>query len=240
MKSEEVCEVLGDIREDYITEARREHKVRKYGWAKRAVAACLCLAAFGIAAGQLPGLFLDQGSGGAPNGVFPDGVDPIVASLAVYPETERIQNVADAVMEPISEADAYSFEPLGAYLPVLLPDDYQFGSAYLYETTMEDGTKYHLLRVTYTKGKAAVQEDTGEEAETAADPNTYGAHFDLFVMDYRPKTEKQIYKPEDITAGVLDKIGGRTFHISYGDIYVGVTPSAAAADDILTALSSTQ
>lgn len=237
MNTEEFCEILGDISDSYVQEARAEHKVRKAG-RFRLAAACLCLVAAGVAVSRLPGLFLDQGSGGAPNGVFPDGVDPIIASLAVYPATERVQDVADASMEPISEADAYGFEPLGEYLPAALPEGYHFGSAYLYKTTMENGTNYHLLRVTYTNGEPAAREQTGGDGETAADPNTFGEHFDLFVMDYRPETEQQIYKPEDITAGVLDQTGGRTFHISYGDIYVGVTPSSASADDILTALNA--
>ena len=45
MRKEAFCEVFGDIREDYVQEARAGRKVRKpvrFKWA--AVAACLCLA----------------------------------------------------------------------------------------------------------------------------------------------------------------------------------------------------
>ena len=44
MKREEFCQVLGDINENYVKEAKADHKVKKPGrfqW--RAIAACLCL-----------------------------------------------------------------------------------------------------------------------------------------------------------------------------------------------------
>ena len=44
MKKEEFCEVLGDVNENYVKEARAVRKARKPGWMKwGAVAACLCL-----------------------------------------------------------------------------------------------------------------------------------------------------------------------------------------------------
>lgn len=44
MKREEFCEVLGDIREHYIEEARADRRVRKLSRFQRsAIAACLCL-----------------------------------------------------------------------------------------------------------------------------------------------------------------------------------------------------
>lgn len=48
MRKEKFCEVLGDISENYVEEARADRKARKPVWLKWGVmAACLCLAAFG-------------------------------------------------------------------------------------------------------------------------------------------------------------------------------------------------
>lgn len=44
MKKEEFCEVLGDVNENYVKEARAVRKARKPGWMQwGAMAACLCL-----------------------------------------------------------------------------------------------------------------------------------------------------------------------------------------------------
>ena len=201
-----------------------------------AAAACLCL--------LVGGVFLYQNQhtepvlgpgGGEPGGVFPDGVDPIIASLAVFPATEDITDVENATVKTITETDAYEMDVLGEYLPASLPGHYHFETASLYETTMKDGTKYHLLRVTYMTGNGTAAQ--GEE-DTPPDPNTLGDSFVVFVMNYKPKTKKQIYQPEDITLSKLNEIGGSTFHISYGNIYVGVSPDTAAPSDIIAAINS--
>ena len=83
---------------------------------------------------------------------IPTGIDPVIASIAVYPATESIEDVANATVESIAEVDAYGFDTLGEYLPASLPDGYHFGKADLYETTMKDGTVYYMLRVQYTTG----------------------------------------------------------------------------------------
>ena len=112
---------------------------------------------------QIPGVFPDQGAGVDPGGTHPDGVDPVIASVAVYPATENIEDVADATLESISEVDAYEFDTLGEYLPTSLPDGYHFGKANLYETTMKDGTRYYMLRVQYTTGNDTAQGNAEEE-----------------------------------------------------------------------------
>jgi hypothetical protein len=43
MKKEEFCEVLGDINESYVEEARAGRTIKKPGWMKWVVAACLAL-----------------------------------------------------------------------------------------------------------------------------------------------------------------------------------------------------
>ena len=48
MKKEAFCQVLGDINENYVKEARADRKAKKPGWMKwGAVAACLCLVVAG-------------------------------------------------------------------------------------------------------------------------------------------------------------------------------------------------
>ena len=79
--------------------------------------------------------------GGEPAGNFPDGVDPVIASLAVFPAAEDITDVENATIESITETDAYEVDTPGEYLPASWPGNYHFGNASLYETTMKDGTK---------------------------------------------------------------------------------------------------
>lgn len=48
MKKEEFCELLGDINDNYVVEARAKRKVKKSMWLKwTGLAACLCLVIFG-------------------------------------------------------------------------------------------------------------------------------------------------------------------------------------------------
>ncbi len=169
-------------------------------------------------------------------GTLSDGTDSAIASVAVYPATEEIEDVADAVVDSISEGDAYEFDTLGAYLPTSLPEGYHFDAANLYETTMKDGTKYYMLRVQYATGSDTAQENA--EEEIAADPNASGKSFVVFVMNYEPATEKQIYTVADITEGLLEALDGDTFHIAYEGIYVGISPDTAASDDILAVVAS--
>lgn len=242
MNAKKFSDAMSELDTKYVDEALNyKKKAKKPIWIKwGAIAACLCLVIVGVVVSKVPSFSPDHGTGVVPGGVYPgthpDGVDPVIASVAVYPATENIENVADATMESISEVDAYEFDTLGEYLPTSLPDGYHFGKANLYETTMKDGTRYYMLRVQYTTGNDTAQGNT--EEEIAADPNTLGKNFVVFVMNYEPATEKQIYAPADITGSLLEEMGGSTFHISYGEIYVGISPDTATSDDILAAVAS--
>ena len=238
MNSKKFSEAMGELDSKYVDEAINYKKKSKkpIGIKWGAIAACLCLVVAGIAVSQIPNVFPDYGAGIDPGGTHPDGVDPIIASVAVYPATEKIEDVADATNESISEADAYEFDILGEYLPTSLPDKYHFGKANLYETTMKDGTVYYMLRVQYTTGYGTPQESTGEEV--APDPNTLDNSFVVFVMNYKPEVKREICEPTDITESKLEEIGGLTFHISYGDIYVGISPDTATTNDILVVVDS--
>lgn len=220
-----------------LTRIRQKMKSKKPIWIKwGAIAACLCLVVTGIAVSQIPNVFPDHGAGIDPGGTHPDGIDPVIASIAVYPATESIEDVANATVESIAEVDAYGFDTLGEYLPASLPDGYHLGKADLYETTMKDGTVYYMLRVQYTTGYGTPQGISGEEV--APDPNTLGNSLVVFIMNYKPEVKREIYEPTDITESKLEEIGGLTFHISYGDIYVGISPDTATTDDILVVVDS--
>ncbi|MEY8404789.1 hypothetical protein AALA54_15930 [Oscillospiraceae bacterium 44-34] len=240
MNSKKFSEAMGELDSKYVDEAiSYRKKAKKSRWVKwGTIAACFCLVVVGITISQIPNIFHDRGAGVDPGGTHPNRVDPIIASLAQYPATESIEDVADATSKNISEADAYGFDTLGEYLPTSLPEGYHFGKANLYETTMKNGTKYYMLRVTYTAGEGAAQENINEAEEVAVDPNTLGESFVVFVMNYKPSTKKQIYEPTDITESKLEQIGNGTFHISYGDIYVGISPNTATPNDIFMAVTA--
>ena len=142
MNSKKFSEAMSELDSKYVDEAiNYKKKSKKPIWIKwGAIAACLCLVVAGIAVSQIPNVFPDHGAGIDPGGTHPDGIDPVIASIAVYPATESIEDVANATVESIAEVDAYGFDTLGEYLPASLPDGYHFEKADLYETTMKDGT----------------------------------------------------------------------------------------------------
>ena len=238
MNTKKFSEAMGEIDSKYVEKAMNyQAKKKKNSWLKwGAMAACLCLVIGGVF------FYVNQGdtkpgAGGDPEpiGGYPDGVDPVIASLAVFPATEDITDVENATIESISEADAYSYGTLGDYLPTVLPDDYHFENASLYETTMKNGMKYYMLRVVYTTGNKT--EGDGE-TEIAADPNALESSFSVFVMNYMPKTKYQIYEPTDITESKLEEIGGTTFHITYDDVFVGISQNSTDPSDIIMVVNS--
>ena len=215
MNLDQLLDAMGGIDSRYVEEALRyERPANKRTWPRwAALAACLCLAV-GLAAGR--GLHLP--GGGAPGGAWPEGVDPVIASIAVLPAGERLTDVADATLDFITPEETAA-HPLSAYLPDPVPHGYGIKNTGLYRTTMQDGTVHTLLRVTYQAAGA----EHGE--------------FVIFVMDYLPDTDRKIYGPDQITdSGQLD----RTVHLRYGEVYVGVSKGSAEAEDVLAALRTIQ
>ena len=180
------------------------------------------------------------GGGVAIPGGHPEGADPIIESMAVYPATEDIRDVEDATIENVDESTAYGIPGLGNHLPTDLPDGYHFGKASLYETTMKNGTKYHLLRVTYTTGNdeitTAPANDDGGVA--VADPSLFGSSFVVLIMDYEPRTNKPIYSFEDLREYLETKDDNGIFHFAYEDVYIGVSPDDLSAEEILDVVNS--
>lgn len=239
MRGETFCEILEQIDPAFIQEARQPAPAKKGRW-PRLAAACLGLIVLGTALlTQLPGSPLYRAAGGGVSGgMWPEGVDPVTASLAVFPATEDVTDVASAAYEELDQAAALALEGLGEHLPGRLPDGLSFHYAALYETTMKDGTQYHLLRAFYTDGEMIPGIVDGETGEVKPDqPHDALA---VFVMDYQPDTHKTIHRQEDLPAFLAEDWDGSTFHFICGEVYLGVTVNSGALSiqDILTAVGS--
>ena len=154
--------------------------------------------------------------------------------------TEDIRDVEDATVESVDENTAYGIPGLGHYLPTDLPAGYHFGKASLYETTMKSGTKYHLLRVTFTTSSdeiimAPANEDGGI---AVPDPNLFGSSFAVLIMDYEPRTNKPVYSFENLQEYLETKDDNVTFHFAYKDIFIGFSPDDLSAEEILDVVNS--
>lgn len=242
MTADKLFEVLGDVSEDKVAQAE-EYTPARPRWRRwAALVACLTLVLAGaIFTGRFPKPVSGGGQIGQPNGAWPEGVDPIVASVAVYPEGQyTIYDVEDATTTKLTQEEAYAFEPLGAYLPLELPEGYSFYNATLYETTMKDGTKFYMLRTGYSKGSGpnispAIDGETGEPIVSG----TGNEPFILFPMNYKPEVRGKIFDAGEITARDIEKKGGSVFHVSYGDVYMGISPySYVSAEDFLTMIQA--
>ena len=247
-KTKRFTEAMGMISDRFIEDAtdyRVQKKNTRLLWASTA-AACLCLATvMGViamrsvvkdASGKEEADCLDDGLAGygvdaiggeqsAIPGGSNDGDMMVMQSIAVYPKTESIKDVARARLDEISETGAYAHE-LGKYLPDVLPEGYEFLHASMYETTMRDGRLYHMLRVTYATGSAfsnGVAEEDGDIAVQAPVPNADYSELLVFVIDYKPESDR-IYTPDQFSESAFKSIGGSTFIIDVGgDVYVGMS-----------------
>ena len=246
MRGNEFLDKMGLIDSAYIEAANVKPKQRKYAWLKRgAMAACLCLVIVGVAVwssssklfGNTPG-----GGGGAGEGIdgvgaWPDGIDPFVASVAVIPAEKSLSDVADATVVSINEEDARNIERLGAYLPDILPKGCRYGSASYYETTMKDGTQYHMIRVVYESGQGAVPAPVTEDDQVAPEMSGNTA-FLWMVWGHRPNTDRHIYQPDEVTTKVLDQMDGGVFYIDYGSIYIGISRMDISTEELMTVIDS--
>ena len=231
MTTETMFDLIGSAEEDMIADAAalctRKNRPVWLRWG--AVAACLCLLAWGgLALASRLNQTPSQSGGGipAPGGAWPEGVDPKTASIAVYPSTEKVQDVATAELRFLNnEEEALSYPYLGDYLPHTLPDGYWFVIAALYETTMKDGGTYHLLRATYSKS------DPGNYNPEA--PYLTDDCFDVQVLDYPPRTTKPV--PIYTSDTLKFPIGDVTiFYLAVDDVYIGVSPGTSfiAGDEL--------
>lgn len=191
MKKEDMFEAVNGIDDEYIEKS--EAKPKKKAWVKWAgIAACLCLVVIGAVAIFKPA---EAGSGYDAGGNM-DGMAGHY-SIAVFPPEESLENVADAQIITLNEAEAYSFETLGAHLPAELPEGYSYHSAYLYDTTMNDGTKYYSLRVTYANGEYPEEIVTEDGGVQVPDMNEMPEEFLVIVSNFKPAEEIELYYSGD-------------------------------------------
>lgn len=250
MKGREMLDTIENLNPAYIEAAAEKPKARRTGWRKwGAMAACLCLLITGVTLwgdlgqqGKIPEA--GAGVGGEDSGgMWPEGVDPVIASLAVIPAGADLLDVADAVSISISEEDARAVEGLGAYLPTAMPDGCRYGKAAHYRTMMKDGTEYQMLRVTYEGGEASVPAPVPENADVPenaqmASAMTGSTAFLWMVWGHRPDTDLPVYQPEEVSASLIEQQNGRLFYIDYDGIYVGVEQLEISAEELFAVIES--
>ena len=250
MTAGKMFELIGNVDEEMIADAAGESlRVRRSAWIRRgAAAACICLLAGGalaLAIREQRGYAMMSGGGGTsgltlPAGPqVPEGVDPKIASIAIYPDTEKVQDVLDAEIRSLTEAEALAVEGLSDRLPSSLPEGYFFCRASLYVTTMKSGQVYHLLRVFYGTGE--VEESVPQDTDTATPPGLYTADvFTISVLDCKPRTDKQIYEYMPVTEDmhysdktmVYPRARNGTFILRCDDVYVTISPEGLEQEEV--------
>ena len=183
---------------------------------------------------------LDDVSYGGPGSFF-SNVDPITGSIAVFPDTEILEDVASASLTEIDEETAYIFDNLGTYLPTHIKEGYHFAKASLYETTMNDGTKYYQLRVVYADGDiseadATINPETGEQSKDV--PTTMANTYMVFVMNYNPGNEYTIYSGDALIGYINELPSNGVFHFALDDLYFGFVPYDLSSDDVMAVVAS--
>lgn len=254
MNRKDLYQSFNNIDDDILERSEKNVKKNGFAWVKwGAVAACLCIvAAMGfmnmnrglsdVGSEQGKGAGSEQGSVagndmGGNDGVVPEGVDPIVASLAVRPAGVDLREVADATSVSISEEDARAVETLGDYIPNTLPEGCQYGTAGYYETTMKDGTRYHMLRITYDRGQISVPVPNTENEQKAFE-SAGDTAFLWMVWGHRPDTDLPVYQPEEVTVSLIEQQDGRLFYVDYGGIYVGVEQININTEELFAVIES--
>ena len=251
MNRKDLYQSMNQIDDDILERSEVRKKKKSSVWMKwGAVAACLCLVVgigvMNIDRGLSGGI--PESGGGAPQhgGTVPEGVDPVVASLAVIPAGVDLLDVADATSVSISEEDARAVETLGSFIPNTLPEECQYGAAGYYETTMKDGTRYHMLRITYDRGQSAVPVPKSENEESASETENVQKASEIagdtaflwMVWGHRPDTDLSVYQPEEITVSLIEQQEGRVFYINYDGVYVGIEQISVSAEELFAVIET--
>ncbi len=236
MKEQQILEVLGTVDEKYIEEAAPGQRSPKpLLWVRWvSLAACLCLVA-----GVLFALFrrtaaVPETGGGERGG----STDPAFYSVAVLPATEEKQDVAAAVVAPLTEANARD-QPLAAHLPQTLPEGFHFGRGSLYQTSMKNGVEYDLLRVEYITGELPEQQCAADGGAIAPDLSSLGDTVIVCVMNFPPDTDRVVYASrEEVPLSALEETEAADFQA--GDCFVSVFPDTAGPEAAWSILAAIQ
>lgn len=156
--------------------------------------------------------------GTVPGGAVSAGIDPVKASIAVFPATATIEDVADATLTSLTEAESKQLPDIGKHLPTVLPDGYSMERASSYETTMNNGTVYRMLRTQYCDNERKTNE------------------LNIAIFNFRPDSDMPIYDSIDELPADLDPLD--VFFVKTGDVYALVSASDLRLDEIKTVLRS--
>lgn len=232
MSKDNVIDSLGRIDEEMILGVEKLRRKRKRSgrvrWA--AIAACLCLVITGAAVWSHFGTQgkLGEGAVSAGNdalaGMWPEGIDPEIAMVAIYPAGAELEDVADAISVSVSEAEARNIGDLGCYLPSALPEGYRYAVGGHFRTMMKDGTEYQMIRMTYEQGAEPVL--TGDTA------------FIWTVWSFLADADYPVYLPEELSESMIDQQVSPVFYIDYGGIYVGIEKLDINSEELYSMIES--
>lgn len=197
------------------------------------MAACLCLVIVGSTIFLQPD-FKSPASGNE-GGIDGTG-EGIRYSVAVYPATEKEEDVDSAEVVSLTESEALTYE-LAKYLPQQSPDGFHYGRGSMYNTVMKDGTQYHMLRVEYISGTITEQQSAEDGAAIAPNPDTIGDLFTICVMNYEPEAEHNIYSSIDEVTESLFKDSGSVC-IRLKDCYINVFSETADTEAVFEAVEN--
>ena len=241
MKKNNALDCIGYVDADLIEKSESCAAVKKrHSWVKwGAMAACLCLVV--CAATVFPKYIHEQGTGktalsGGPQPVGDNG-EPMY-SVAIFPAERTTEEVKNAYTEKIYEVEAQNEPGLGEYLPAELPNGYHFGNASIYVTTMNDGTVYKMLRVTYRTGDEPEPVTDADGAQAVSAPNDLGDEFRLSVWGFKPDTSVNIYHPEELNEATLSDRDGGLFYVQFGNVYIGIEPLSLSIDETIGVVNS--
>lgn len=220
---------------DKYTGSKKKNTWIKWG----AMAACLCLVV--CAATVFPKYIHEQGAGktaisGGPQPVGDNG--EAMYSVAIFPADRTTDEVKNAYTEKIYEVEAQNEPGLGEYLPTELPNGYHFGNASIYVTTMNDGTVYKMLRITYRTGEEPEPVTDADGAQAVSNPNDLGDEFRLSVWGFKPDTNAEIYQSEELNEATLSGQDGGLFYVQFENVYIGIEPLSLSADEIIGLVNS--
>ncbi len=241
MKKASALDYIGYVDADLIEKSENCTAIKKrHSWIKwGAIAACLCLVI--CAAAVFPKYIHEQGTGktALSGGPQPVGINGnAMYSVAIFPAERTTEEVKDAYTQKIYEAEARNEQGLGEYLPTELPNGYHFGNAIIYVTTMNDGTVYKMLRVTYRTGEEPGPVTDADGAQAVPAPNDLGNEFRLSIWGFKPDTSVNIYRPEELNEAALSDRGNGLFYVQFENVYIGIEPLSLHADETIGLVNS--
>lgn len=230
MNEKNILRALGNVDNQYIKEAEPVKKTeKKIAWQKwAAMAACLCL----VAAGAIMISQHDPNDSTAGEGGDVGGNN---YSVAVYPASEKSDDVASADVVSLTESEAMS-HLLAEYLPAQLPKGFHYGRGSVYNTVMKDGTQYNMLRIEYITGTIPEQQYSDDGGAIVPDPGALGDLFTVCVWNFEPDTGAGITSIEEVTAALLEE--NDSVYIHSGACYVGVFLETAEPAAVLEAIKN--